>query len=195
MQRLYSQSTGSTYFGAAHSNIPADAVPITEAQYLSVISNPAPGKIRAHDASGLPVLIDPPVYLPTAEELCTQVDEATDAARRAVAGDSLRAVEYATAATEAKAFAASDYQGDVPPMVAAWAINGRSARQAADGILQEAAQYNAALVLLRTVRLNAKELIRNAMAAGNVEQAQDIADETIASIGAAVAGIGNNAGV
>jgi hypothetical protein len=80
-------------------------------------------------------------------------------------------------------------------MVAAWAINGRTAQQAADNILGEAAQYNAALVLLRTVRLNAKELIRNAMTAGNVEQAQDIADETIASIQAAVAGIGNNAGV
>ncbi|WP_347506291.1 hypothetical protein [Pseudomonas anguilliseptica] len=116
-------------------------------------------------------------------------------ARAKVAGDPLRAVEYDKAAEQAKEFAAANYQGDVPPMVAAWAINGRTAQQAADNILGEAAQYNAALVLLRTVRLNAKELIRNAMTAGNVEQAQDIADETIASIQAAVAGIGNNAGV
>jgi len=127
--------------------------------------------------------------------LCQSVDAAADIARRKVAGDPLRAVEYDRAATEAQSFAAANYQGTVPPMVAAWAINGRTARQAADGILQEAAQYNSALVLLRTVRLNAKELIRNAMTAGNVEQAQDIADETIASIEAAVAGIGNNAGV
>lgn len=127
--------------------------------------------------------------------LCQSVDAAADVARAKVAGDPLRAVEYDRAASEAQAFATANYQGTVPPMVAAWAINGRTARQAADGILQEAAQYNAALVLLRTVRLNAKELIRNAMTAGNVEQAQDIADETIASIQAAVAGIGNNAGV
>ena len=126
--------------------------------------------------------------------LCQSVDTAADNARAAVAGDALRAVEYATAASEAKAFVAANYQGEVPPMVAAWAINGRTAQQAADNILAEAAQYNTALVQLRTVRLNAKELIRTAMAAGQVEHAKDIADETIASIEAAVAGIGNNAG-
>lgn len=126
--------------------------------------------------------------------LCKAVDTAADKARSKVAGDPLRAVEYAGAASEAKAFAAGNYQGAVPPMVAAWAINGRSAQQAADDILREAAQYNGALVHLRTVRLNAKELIRAAMAAGNIEYAQDITAETIASIEAAVAGIGNNAG-
>lgn len=125
--------------------------------------------------------------------LCEQVDTAADAARRAVAGDPLRAVEYDHARIEAEQYAAAGYQGTVPPMVAAWAINGRTPQQAADSILAEAAQYNAALVQLRTVRLGAKELIRAAMAAGNVEQAQDIAAETIASIEAAVAGIGNNA--
>ena len=85
------------------------------------------------------------------------------------------------------------YQGDVPAMVAAWAINGRTAQQAADDILREAAQYNGALVQLRTVRLQAKELIRAAMAEGNVEQAQQLTDQTIAAIEAAVVGIGNNA--
>lgn len=126
--------------------------------------------------------------------LCQSVDTAADAARAAVAGDALRAVEYDRARIEAEQFASANYQGTLPPMVAAWAINGRTPQQAADSILQEAAQYTAALVQLRTVRLNAKELIRNAMAAGQVEQAQDIAAETIASIEAAVAGIGNNAG-
>lgn len=125
--------------------------------------------------------------------LCASVDTAADAARRAVAGDPLRAVEYERAAAEAQAFAAAGYQGEVPPMVAPWAISGRTAQQAADSILAEAAQYTAALVQLRTTRLQAKELIRAAMADGNVEQAEDIAAETIASIEAAVAGIGNNA--
>lgn len=125
--------------------------------------------------------------------LCKQVDFAADAARAKVAGDPLRAVEYDRAATEAHAFASAGYQGAVPPMVAAWAISGRTAQQAAESILAEAAQYNGALVQLRTTRLQAKELIRQAMVNGNVEQAQDIAAETIASIEAAVAGIGNNA--
>lgn len=127
------------------------------------------------------------------DELCRDVDAAADAARAAVAGDPLRAVEYDRAASEAAAYAAAEYQGEVPPMVAAWAISGRTPQQAADGILAEAAQYNGALVQLRTTRLQAKELIRQAMANGNVEQAQDIAAETIASIESAVAGIGNNA--
>ncbi len=133
-----------------------------------------------------------PNDLPSAAELCRDVDIAADKARAKVAGDPLRAVEYDRAAREAEAFAAAGYQGEVPPMVAAWAINGRTAQQAADDILREAAQYNGALVQLRTTRLQAKELIRQAMANGNVEQAQNIAAATIAAIEAAVAGIGNN---
>ena len=124
--------------------------------------------------------------------LFQQVDTAADTARRAVAGDPLRAVEYDRARIEAEQFTAAGYLGDVPPMVAAWAISGRTPQQAAESILAEAAQYTAALVQLRTVRLQAKELIRAAINAGNIEHAQDIAAETIAAIEAAVAGIGNN---
>lgn len=193
--RYYSKTTGCTYLDGMHAvQMPDDAVPITDDRYQSVIANPAPGKIRSHDAAGLPILIDPPPYVPTADEICQAIDSAADTARRAVAGDALRAVEYDRARIEAEQFAAADYQGEVPPMVAAWAINGRTPQQAADSILQEAGQYTNALVYLRTVRLQAKELVRQAMAAGQVEQAQDIAAETIASIEAAVAGIGNNAG-
>jgi hypothetical protein len=60
MQRLYSQSTGCTYFDEYHKEIPGDAVPISEERFLSVLANPAPGKRRAHDPEGLPVLNDPP---------------------------------------------------------------------------------------------------------------------------------------
>ncbi|MDH0098246.1 phage tail protein [Pseudomonas sp. GD04158] len=60
MNRLYSKATGSTYLLELHRDIPADAVPIDDACYLSVIANPAPGKIRSHDEHGLPILIDPP---------------------------------------------------------------------------------------------------------------------------------------
>lgn len=190
--RFYDEQTGCTYIEGLH-EIPSGAVLISDEVYSTVIANPTPGKIRSHDASGLPILIDPPPYIPTADELCQQVDATADRARSAVAGDALRAVEYDRARIEAEQFAADGYQGAVPPMVAAWAINGRSAQQAADDILREAAQYNGALVQLRTTRLQAKELIRTAMDAGNVELAQDIAAETIAAIEAAVAGIGNNA--
>ncbi|WP_397377114.1 hypothetical protein [Pseudomonas sp.] len=166
---------------------------ITMARHSELLNALAQGKRLTPDNQGGPAIREPEPFIPTEAVLCRSVDQAADAARRAVAGDPLRAVEYANAAAEAQAFAAADYQGAVPPMVAAWAINGRTPQQAADSILAEAAQYNAALVQLRTVRLGAKELIRVAMAAGNIEHAQDIAAETIASIEAAVAGSGNNA--
>lgn len=191
--RYYSRKTGSTYLSGTHTGIPDDAIPISEERYQEAIANPAPGKVRSHDAAGLPILIDPPPHIPTADELCTRIDAAADRARAAVAGDPLRAVEYDRARLEAEQFAAADYQSEVPPMVAAWAINGRTPQQAADNILAEAAQYTAALVQLRTVRLAAKEQIRVLMDAGDVEQAQQLAAQTIAAIEAAVAGIGNNA--
>lgn len=60
--RYYSKSTGCCYLSATHGGqMPPDAVPIPESRYRAVIANPSPGKIRSHDAEGLPILIDPPV--------------------------------------------------------------------------------------------------------------------------------------
>lgn len=59
MQRLYSPSTGCTYFEGFHSAIPGDARPISEQHFLEVIAKPTPGMERTHDASGLPVLVAP----------------------------------------------------------------------------------------------------------------------------------------
>lgn len=60
MKRFYSQGTKSTYLKGLHTSIPDDAVEISDALYLSVIGNPASGKIRAHDEKGLPYLVDTP---------------------------------------------------------------------------------------------------------------------------------------
>ncbi|QEN46347.1 phage tail assembly chaperone [Pseudomonas protegens] len=60
MKRFYSPSTATTYLSGMHSVLPADVVEITEAQYLSVIGNPAPGKVRVHDENGVPYLVDAP---------------------------------------------------------------------------------------------------------------------------------------
>ncbi|MCY1547529.1 hypothetical protein D9M68_835950 [compost metagenome] len=164
---------------------------ISAETYEALLMGQSQGKQVEFNAEGYPFLRDPQ---PTAEELCARVDEAADAARRAVAGDPLRAVEYERAAAEAQTYADAGYQGAVPPMVAAWAINGRTARQAADNILGEAAQYNAALVQIRTVRLQAKELIRTLASSGDLAAAQEVAAETVSVIAEATAGIGNNRG-
>lgn len=64
MKRFYSASTQSSYLQGLHSVMPADAIEISEALYLSVIGNPPPGKIRAHDERGLPYLVDAPEVVP-----------------------------------------------------------------------------------------------------------------------------------
>lgn len=65
MRRFYCERTSTTYLDGIH-KIPADAVPISDERYLSVIANPEPGRVRSH-ADGLPVLVDPPP--PTSAEL------------------------------------------------------------------------------------------------------------------------------
>lgn len=124
--------------------------------------------------------------------VCARIDSAADAARAAVAGDPLRAVEYDRAAAEAREFASAGYPAEVVPRtVAAWAINGRTAREAADSIIAEAAAYTEALYVIRETRLAAKEQVRALMAAGQIEQAQQLAEQTIAAIRSSVTGVGN----
>ncbi|KJH82930.1 hypothetical protein UF78_08385 [Stutzerimonas stutzeri] len=136
--------------------------------------------------------VDPPVLPPSTDQLCQRIDKAADAARAAVVGDPTRTIEYERAAAEAAQFKSAGYPADnVPRTVTAWAINGRTAQQAADDILAEAAAYTEALYQIRETRLLAKELVRQAMEAGDTQQAQDTAAETIAAIQAAVAGVGN----
>lgn len=60
MKRFYSPSTQTSYLLGIHAVMPDDAVEISDALYLSVIGNPAPGKVRAHDDRGLPYLVDAP---------------------------------------------------------------------------------------------------------------------------------------
>ena len=69
MTRLYSQTTGNCYLVDGPLAPPPDAVPISDERFLAVIAEPAPGKVRGHDAQGLPILIDPPVHVLTVDEL------------------------------------------------------------------------------------------------------------------------------
>jgi len=70
--RFYSKTTGCTYLAGINEWMPEDAVPLPEDRYLAVIASPAAGKVRSHDADGLPILIDPPRPAPPTRE---QVEE------------------------------------------------------------------------------------------------------------------------
>lgn len=191
-KRYYSKTTGCTYLPSVHGkDMPADAVPISDEIYSRVIANPEPGKVRSHDAKGLPILIDAPSATADVLELCARIDRAADAARTRVAGNPMRAVEYDRARAEAEQYAAAEYQGEVPPMVAAWVTSERNAEEAAADILREAALYAAALVEVRTIRLQAKEQIRALMAAGDADQAAQLTEQTTADLAACVQGVGN----
>lgn len=186
-----SKSTGWFYNADDHGDrMPPDVVEISAERHAELMKGVSQGEEIDFDEAGYPFLKEQ--LPPTSAALCAQIDTTADAARRAVAGDPLRAVEYERAAAEAQAFKDAGYPADaVPRTVAAWAISGRTAQQAADNILLESAAYTEALYQIREARLGAKELVRHAMAAGNLEQAQTIATSTIAAIQAAVAGIGN----
>lgn len=66
---FYSKQTGGFYSREIHGDtIPADAVEITSAEHTAFIEGQGQGKRIIADAGGLPILIDPPVYVPTYQE-------------------------------------------------------------------------------------------------------------------------------
>lgn len=93
--------------------------------------------------------------------LIRQIDADTDAIYRAVQGD--RAMEYVLAESDAKAYKAAGYTGDVPDSVASWAsAKGKSATWATDDILATATGWRQAQSAIRATRLTCKEQARAA---------------------------------
>lgn len=124
------------------------------------------------------------------------IDSAANAARTTVVGDPLMVVEYDRAAAQARAYIAADYVGDVPAMVAAYAINGRTPKEAADKINAKADKYEGALTQLRAIRLSAKEQIRAWYQSGseqNINAAKVLAESAVLAIQDVVVGVGSNA--
>lgn len=118
-----------------------------------------------------------------AESLCSRVDAVADSARSVLAGDPLKALEYAQAAIDAQAFQDAGYpKKEVPLSVAAWVAKGRSAKQAAEQILDKAAQVSDSLLTLRTLRLKAKTRIREYASKNQLEQARAATDEVLLAI-------------
>jgi hypothetical protein len=117
------------------------------------------------------------------ERLCIKVDAAADNARTELAGDPLKAMEYAQAAADAQAYQDAGYpKKEVPLSVAAWVVKGRTAKQAAEQILSKADQLTDHLLALRTLRLKAKAQIRAQAAKGNMDLARSAGDEAVVAI-------------
>ncbi|MFJ2480502.1 phage tail protein [Pseudomonas sp. NPDC087598] len=117
------------------------------------------------------------------ERLCAKIDAAADSARTVLAGDPLKAMEYAQAAADAQAYQDAGYpKKEVPLSVAAWVVKGRTAKQAAEQILGKAEQLTDHLLTLRTLRLKAKAQIRAQASKGKIDLARNVADEAIVAI-------------
>jgi hypothetical protein len=126
------------------------------------------------------------------ERLCTKVDATADNTRTALAGDPLKALEYAQAAADAQAYQDAGYpKKEVPLSVAAWVVKGRTAKQAAEQILSKADQLTDHLLALRTLRLKAKAQIRAQAAKGNMDLARSAGEEALVAIRELASGLSN----
>lgn len=166
-------------------DMPRDAVEISVERYQELLADLGKGWRLMAGPDGKPIAVAPPP--PTAQEvtdyLIKSIDIAADNALRVVVGDPLRAVEYDRVAAEAQVFKDAGYPANaVPRSVAAWAINGRNATDAANDILREAQQYNELLNSLREARLAGKAQVRASIEAGKEAQARQWATDTIAAI-------------
>lgn len=192
---FYSYSERGFYSRAMHGeSIPADAVPLEDGQYQYLLNGHLSGKQIAKGEDGQPILIEREKPQVSMEQMCALIDQAADRARSAVVVDPVRAFEYDRAASQAIAYAEAGYPEVVPPMVASYAIAGRTPRQAADSIIAEAKLYVAALEGIRAYRLQAKEEVRALMAAGNTETALLLANNSATAISGLISGVGNAPG-
>ncbi|WP_339511920.1 hypothetical protein [Pseudomonas sp. RL_15y_Pfl2_60] len=189
----FSKATGGFYDGAVHASMPSDVVEVSRKSHEALMAGQSAGQVITGDDSGNPILTAPVPIVLTTPELCKNIDAAADATRLAIIGDPLRATEYERAAIEAQDFKDAGYPDEsVPRTVSAWAINGRTAQQAADSILAKSAAFDEALYSLRETRLSGKEQVRAAMAAGDYELANDIAASTVTALESIIKNTGDN---
>lgn len=88
MSIYFSAITGGFFDDRIHGgNIPVDAVEITRAQHAELLAGQGMGAVIGVDAAGLPILIDPPVYEPTADDHRAAV--AAERYKREIAGITL----------------------------------------------------------------------------------------------------------
>lgn len=133
-------------------------VPNYASQFIQVPDDVKPGWRFSNNQWHAP----DPVYQSVAE-LIVDVDKKADAMRLTIVGDAVRVEEYRLARDEAQKYITDGYPIYVPQTVQAWATaKNWTARQAADDIAATAAQWEAALYAIRTIRLVGKETIRAA---------------------------------
>lgn len=93
MTKFYSKTTGGFYDDGIHTTMPADAKPITDAQWQSALDGQSQGKVIQADADGLPVAV---TVAPTADQIKVTTNAAIQAQIDALEKGQNRAVREAT---------------------------------------------------------------------------------------------------
>lgn len=118
----FSTTTGGFYDSILHgSDIPADAVEITDADHASLLDAQAQGKQIVGDSTGHPVAVDPSSLLTLAQAQAAQIVAMYAAYSGAIAQD----IDFTTAASVSKAYQADPQSvSNVRDMLAAYGSSG-----------------------------------------------------------------------
>lgn len=183
---FYSKSTLGFYDAAIHGdNIPADAIEITAAEHTALLAAQSAGKRIIPDATGRPILADPPAP-PLADVLAsalTAIDTAAGAARsRYITTVPGQEATYLIKAQQARDYQAAGHTGNVPSLVQAEAdATGETPQLACGRILAEEAAWVAKAAQIETARRRGKIA---AQAAADIPAVEAARDTTIADLAA-----------
>lgn len=184
---FYSKTTGGFYDPEIHrGGIPSDAVELTADEHGALIAGQSAGKRIIPDASGRPVLADPPAPL-LADVLAASlsaIDTAAGTARsRYITTVPGQEATYLIKAQQARDYQAAGYAGPVPSLVQAEAdATGEAAQLACDRILAEEAAWVAKAAQIETARRRGKIAAQAAADVAAVEAARDAAIADLAAL-------------
>lgn len=187
MTKYFSPSAPAFYDDtlSAAATLPADAAPITDADWSALLAAQASGEIIAPDANGQPVAAPPPPP-PLAETQANAlriIDAAAEAARQAyVTPGAGQAMSYREKAAQATACLAT-YTAGAPPAAGTYRLLDSEVgiRKNADGTLTSDAYQVAAVVdaarqswitseaAINAVRVKAKADIKNATTTAEID--------------------------
>lgn len=177
---FYSQSTNGFYDSAIHgANIPADAVEITAEEHAALLAGQSAGKRIIPDATGRPILADPPAPL-LADVLASAlaaIDTTAGAARsRYITTVPGQEATYLIKAQQARDYQAAGHTGPVPALVQAEAdATGEAPQLACGRILAEEAAWIAKAAQIETARRRGKIAVGAAADVPAVDAARELA--------------------
>lgn len=188
MSLFYSKSTGGFYDDSIHSatQIPTDAVPITEAVWQALLAGQSEGQTIVADANGNPILQAPPALtlLQVQTAALTSIDAAAEVLRaQYITANSGQVATYILKYNEASVFQAAGFEGAVPALVQSEvAATGSTAEVAAQSILAQYAAWSSLAASIETVRRTAKVAVNAAPDAPTVATAVATATTGFAAI-------------